>query len=234
MEIVNAAAHLEQVERIVGKLLGGDAGGERPKILRVALHCRDARGDRRPRVRIVEDQLDQRRKTQAQAFVVGLGEFAAQGLVEQERSFEVGAGGGPLDPAHALAQVQLAGLSIDGAEQALQAAAQVRGLADVRLAGLVLAAQQKHRRTRRSSGEQLGVAVGDELDALGSTDIVSTTETRRAQRNQCRNQRCHPERAPPRRASRRSPIPAYFLDGIGVLRLRLPKSGQAALSMAPA
>ena len=172
MEIVDAAAHLEQVERVVGELLGRDAGGERPKILRVALHCGDARGDRRPRVRIVEDQLDQRRETQAQAFVVGLGKFAAQRLVEQERSFEVGAGGGPLDPAHALAQVQLAGLSFDGAEQALQAAAQVRGLADVGLAGFVLSTQQKHRRTRRNGGEQLGVAVGSEFDALGEHEEI--------------------------------------------------------------
>src|ERR1039458_2533534 len=69
MEIVNAAAHLEQVERIVGKLLGGDAGGERPKILRVAPDSANARGDRRSRVRIVEDHLDQRRETQAQTLV---------------------------------------------------------------------------------------------------------------------------------------------------------------------
>src|ERR1035441_9563422 len=57
----------------------------------------------------------------------------------------------------------------------------------------------------------------------------STTETPRHREGQCNV--CHPERAAGFAASRRAPIPAYFLDGIGMLRLRLPKSGQAALSM---
>ena len=172
IQVEGAAAHLEQIESIVGELLGGNAGGERTKVLRVALHPADARGDRRARVRIVEDQLDQRRKTQPQAFVVGLGEFAAQRLVEQERRFEVGAGGGPLDPAHAVAQVQFAGMAVDGAEQALQAAAQVRSLADVWLAGLVLSAQQKDCRTRRRGGEQVRVAVRQEFNALGEHEEI--------------------------------------------------------------
>ena len=175
----------------------------------------DARGDRRARVRIVENQLDQRRETQAQTLIVGLGEFAAQGLVEQKRRFKVGAGGCPFDPANALAQIELAALSIGEAEQALQAAAQVRSLADVGLAGLILTAQQKHRRTRRHGGEEVSVAVGSEFEAVrchqeivfhhGDTEGTEKPKQETKARNQSA---CHPERAAGFAASRRAPIPA--------------------------
>ena len=153
--------------------------GNGPKYCAFALQAADARGDGRARIRVVEDELDQRRKAQPQALVVGLGELAAQGFVEQERRLEVRAGRGPLDPAHAIAQVQLAALSLDGAEQALQAAAQVRGLADVRLAAFFRSAQHEHRRARRSGGEQLGVAVGNELNALHARDDSSPPQRHR-------------------------------------------------------
>ena len=65
IQVVDAAAHLEQVERVVGKLLGSNPRGERPEILRAALDAGDARRDRRARIGIVEDQLDQRRKTES-------------------------------------------------------------------------------------------------------------------------------------------------------------------------
>ncbi len=116
------------------ELLGRDPRGKRTEVLRGALHAADARGHGRARIRVVEDELDERRKTQPQALVVGLGKLAAQRLVEQERRFEVGAGRRPLHPAYPVTQAELAGLSFDCAEQSLQAAAQVRRLADVGLA----------------------------------------------------------------------------------------------------
>src|SRR5208283_5794950 len=85
IQVESTAAHLEQVERVIGKLLGGHPRGKWAEVLRVAFQAADARGDRRARIWIVENKLHQRRKTQAQTFVVGPGELAAQNFVEQER-----------------------------------------------------------------------------------------------------------------------------------------------------
>src|SRR5208337_5019085 len=166
MQIVNTTAHLEQIKRVIGKLLCGDARRERAEVLRVALHAADARGDGRARIRIVEDELDQRREAQSQAFVVSLRELLPQSLVKQERRLEIRARRGPLSPAHAIAQIQLASLALRSSQQPLQATAQVRGLADVRLAAFVRSPKHEHSRPRRHCGEQLGVAVRDTLDAL--------------------------------------------------------------------
>ena len=53
------------------------------------------------------------------------------------------------------------------AEEALQPAAQIGGLADVGLGLGIVAAQDKDRRGGRSGGEDFRVAIGDEFQALG-------------------------------------------------------------------
>src|SRR5208337_1780076 len=139
-QIEGAAAHLEQVERVVGEFLRGHTRGKRPKVLRADSQAGgstglqpgeyfavqnsgfspgDARGHGRAWVRIVENELDQRRKAQPYALVVALGELAAQNFVEQERRLEVRASRSPLDPADTIAQVQLAAWPFAGAEQPL-------------------------------------------------------------------------------------------------------------------
>ena len=73
MEIVDTAPHLEKVERVVAELLRRNPRGKRAVVTGIRFHSADARGDDRARVGIVENQLDQRRKSQTQALVVGLG-----------------------------------------------------------------------------------------------------------------------------------------------------------------
>ena len=58
------------------------------------------------------------------------------------------------------------------AEEALQAAAQVGGLADVGLGLGIVAAEQEDGRGGRGGGEGFGVAIGDELEALGQHEVI--------------------------------------------------------------
>ena len=58
------------------------------------------------------------------------------------------------------------------AEQALQAAAQVGGLADVGLGLRIGAAEEEDRGRSGDGGESFGVAVGDELEALGQHGFI--------------------------------------------------------------
>ena len=132
----------------------------------------DARGHRGPRIRVVEDQLDQRRKAKAQAVAIGGGELVPQCFVQSERSFEVGAGRSPLDTANALAQIEPAALAFGRREQPLQTASQVRRLADIRLAALC-ASQHEHGCARRSGGEEFSIAFGNKVHAKILVDSIA-------------------------------------------------------------
>ena len=103
---------------------------------------------------------------------VGLRKSFAQDLVEKEAGFEVGAGGRVLDGADAIAQIEFLCALFDRTQQALQAAAKIRSLADVRLGLGVFAAQQEHSRRGGDGGEDFRVAFGGELQALGQHEII--------------------------------------------------------------
>src|SRR5271157_5321426 len=49
IQVEGAAAHFEQVERVVGELLGSNPRGKWAEVLRVASQAADARGDGRAR-----------------------------------------------------------------------------------------------------------------------------------------------------------------------------------------
>src|SRR6266851_2174338 len=185
MKIVHAAAHLEEVEGVVHEFLGCRAGLERSVIKRASVEASQAGSNGGARVFIFEVQFYQRREAKAQTVGIGLGKSFPQDFVEQETRLEVGAGGGVFDPANAIAQVEFFGALLDRTQQALQAAAQVRRLADVRLS-LFVAAKQEHGGSGRGDGEDFGIAFRREFQALGQHEIIlvriekkSTTEALR-------------------------------------------------------
>ena len=106
MEIIHAAAHLEEIQRIVGELFRGSPRGKGPVVKRAAAQPAQAGGDRSTRIFIFHVQLEQRREAQAQTVAVGFGKGLAQRAIEYEAGFEIGAGGGVLDGMHAIAQIQ--------------------------------------------------------------------------------------------------------------------------------
>ena len=149
MQVVDAAAHLEEVQRIVHELLGGDAREERAVVERASAEPAKPRGDGGARVFVFEMQLHQRREAEAQAVGIGLGKGGPQDAVEQEAGLEVRSGGRVLDCADAVAQVELLGALFDGPEQALEAASQVCGFADI---GLGFGVAPRRRKTAGLAG----------------------------------------------------------------------------------
>ncbi len=183
MELVYAAAHLEEVERIVHELLGGGAGLEWPVVKRAAFEASQACGDGSPWILVFEMQLHQRREAEAHAVAVRLGKSGAQHSVKQEAGFKVGTGRRVLDPADAVAQIEPLVAFCDRAEQALETAAEVGSLADVRFHLRVLPAKQEHGQSGGDGGEDFGVAFGGEFQAVGQHEAIlvrirpkSTTE----------------------------------------------------------
>ncbi len=112
-------------------------------------------------------ELGERRKAQAQAFVITFGEGETQDLVEEESGFEVGAGEGIFDGVDAVAEVEAAGVLVGRGEQALEAAAQIGGLGDVRLGSGVGAAQEKDGGGGGDGGEEIVAGAGRELEMGG-------------------------------------------------------------------
>src|SRR5271165_540272 len=64
-KVVDAAAHFEQIKRVVGELLGGNTRKKRSIVPCFASQPADAGGYRGAGIRIVEDELDQRREAQS-------------------------------------------------------------------------------------------------------------------------------------------------------------------------
>src|SRR5208337_2754735 len=116
IEIVHAASHLEEVERIVHELLGSRAGLKWAVEKAVTTGASQARGDGGTGIWIFEMQLDQWRESEAQTVGISLGKRLAQDLVEQEAGFEVRAGRCEFDPADAIAQVKFLRALFDGAQ----------------------------------------------------------------------------------------------------------------------
>ena len=76
-------------------------------------------------------QLYQRREAETQAIGISLRKNGTQNLIENESGFKLGAGRSVLDRPDTIAQVELLRALFYRAEQSLQPAAKVRGLADV-------------------------------------------------------------------------------------------------------
>ena len=171
MEVVDAASHLEEIQRIVGELFCRGARGERTIVKRAPARAAEPGGNRGARVFIFHMQLEQRGKTEAQAVRVSFRESRAKLSIQEKTGFEIGARGSELDGAHAVAQVQSAGL-FRRAEEALQAAAQVGGLADVGLGLGIVAAQEEDGGRGWSGGENFRIAIGSEIQALGQHEAI--------------------------------------------------------------
>src|SRR5215472_5806524 len=85
----DAAAHLEEIQRIIHELLGRDARDERTVVQVLSASFTEPGSDRRPRIFVVQMQLHERRKSKTQALPVSLWKCRAQDPVEQEAGFEV-------------------------------------------------------------------------------------------------------------------------------------------------
>ena len=97
MKVVDAAAHFEEVERVVGEFFRGGARGEGAVVEIASAKPAKARGDRGARIFIFQVQLEQRGETQTQPVGVSFRESGAQHAIEEKSGFEVGAGGGEFD-----------------------------------------------------------------------------------------------------------------------------------------
>src|SRR5690242_17902858 len=91
LQFVHAPADLEEVERIVHQLFSGSTRGKRSVINGAAAQGSDLRGDRHAREGVLDDEAQQRCGAQLQALNVGLREFVAECLVQNERCFKVAA-----------------------------------------------------------------------------------------------------------------------------------------------
>ena len=105
MQVVDAAAHLEEVERVVGELFCSGAGGERSIVKRSSAQAAETDGDRGARVFVFQMQLNQRSEAQTEAVGVSLRKNGTKQLVEKKSGFEVGASGTEFDPANMLAEI---------------------------------------------------------------------------------------------------------------------------------
>jgi hypothetical protein len=74
MQVVHAAAHLEEIERIAGKLLCHRTRGKWPVIDVASTETAEPRGDGSPRKLVFEVQFDQRRKAQTEPVTVSFRE----------------------------------------------------------------------------------------------------------------------------------------------------------------
>ncbi|PYX69513.1 MAG: hypothetical protein DMG78_21780 [Acidobacteria bacterium] len=174
MQVIDTAAHFEEVEGIVHEFFSSDARNEWSVVDGTAVEPSQSRGDGGARVFVFEMKLHKRSEPEAHARLVGFRECFAQDTVEQESGFEVGAGGTVFNCADAIAQVQLLRALFDGTEQALEATTQVGGLADVGLGGGILATQEEDGWGDRNAREYVGIPVRGEFDALGQhTSILA-------------------------------------------------------------
>ena len=143
MKVVDAAAHLEEVECVVHEFFRRQPRRERAVVDVFSAEAREARYDRGSRVFVSEMQHDEWGEPQAQPVGVGFGKCGAEKPVEQESRFEVGTGERVLDGSDAFPQVETPAALFRRRKQAFQAAAQVSGLADVRLGGGSAARKRK-------------------------------------------------------------------------------------------
>src|SRR5260370_8341251 len=106
MKMVQAAAHLEEVEGVVHEFLGCRAGLERSVIKRASVEASQAGSNGGARGFIFEVQFYQRREAKAQTVGIGLGKSFPQGFVEQQTRPEVRARAVSFTPPNPIPPVQ--------------------------------------------------------------------------------------------------------------------------------
>ena len=89
MQIVHAAAHLEKIEGVAGKLFCHSARRKWPVVNVAPIETAKPHGDGRTGKFVFQMKLDQGRKTQSQAVAVGFPEGRAQQLIKQKSGLEV-------------------------------------------------------------------------------------------------------------------------------------------------
>src|ERR1700722_5502493 len=171
MEILHAAAHLKKIQRIVGEFFRGGARGERSVVEGFSAQTAEAGGDGGARIFVFQVQLEQRSEAQAEAVAISFREVGPQHTVQEKSRFESGAGGGELAPTDAIPKIQSSTV-FRRAEEPVQTAAQVGGLADIGLGLRIGAAEEENGRGRWSGGEGFGVAGWIKLEALGQHGFI--------------------------------------------------------------
>ena len=106
LQVVGAAAQLEQVQRLVQKTLGSRARGERA-VAAIDRFFSQPVGDVRAGISVLAGEPDEERRVQPQP-LAGLGRAVdlRVGAIEQQRGFKIRAGGRVFHAANALAQIQ--------------------------------------------------------------------------------------------------------------------------------
>ncbi len=89
IQVKGAAAHLEQVKRIIEKLVCHGPRTKRAIIERAAAQFADACGDIGARIFVFQVEADHRRGPQTQALLVCLRKLLPQGLIEQQHGLKV-------------------------------------------------------------------------------------------------------------------------------------------------
>src|SRR5437899_5684172 len=93
MQVIDTAAHFEEVEGIVHEFCSSDARNEWSVVDRTTVEPSESRGDGGARVFVFQMKLHKGSEPETQALLVGLRKRFAQDAVEQESGFEVRAGG---------------------------------------------------------------------------------------------------------------------------------------------
>jgi hypothetical protein len=111
-------------------------------------------------------QLDEGGEAKSEAVAVSLGKNRSQGAVQDESRFEIGAGGGELNRAYAITEVEPAAV-IGRAEEAMQTPAQICSLAHIGFGLRIFSAEEENGGSSRGEGEGFGVTGRVELETLG-------------------------------------------------------------------
>ena len=91
----------------------------------------------------------------------------AQNAVEKESRFEIGSGRSEFDEAHTIAEIEFLCPFGDWSEEALKAAPEIGGLADVRIGLRIFPAQKEYGGARGNRSEYFVIPLGREFEALG-------------------------------------------------------------------
>src|SRR5215470_9614630 len=100
MQIVDASAHLEKIERVVGELLGRSARRKGSIVKRTSSFAPKACGNRSAWIFVIEVKLDQCGKAQAKSTHVSLWELGPQDFIKKKSRLKIRPRFCIFDPAH--------------------------------------------------------------------------------------------------------------------------------------
>ena len=89
MQVVHAAPHFEEIQRVVHELLRSSPREERAVVDRATIQLAEPRGHRSPGKLVFQVQLDQRSEAEPHALDVGLGKNFAQRLIKNKPALEI-------------------------------------------------------------------------------------------------------------------------------------------------